>query len=122
MYQQTPISIRELWESKLTEEKSEKALRDRAEEGFLVFLREEGRTSLYDKQLSIVRVNAARVCKRSKITWGILKRAVGKLDSKNPTINDLIIDLLNNDHSEKQAVLKISEIYLNQLQEDGVLD
>jgi hypothetical protein len=122
LYQETPISIRELWERKLTKEKSEKALRDRAEEGFLIYLRDEGRTSLYDMQLSLVRVNAARLCKRPRITWGLLKIAVGKLDEKNPALNESIIDLLNNNHSEGEASQAISETILSQLREDGHLN
>ncbi|MHB9075690.1 MAG: hypothetical protein ACYC6G_19470 [Desulfobaccales bacterium] len=119
LYQQKPISIRELWEQKLTREKSQNALRDRAEEGFLVYLRDEGRTSFYDLQLSVVRLNAARQCKRPKITWGLLKIAIGKLDSAKPELNEEIINLLNNNHTEKEAVQAISESIINQLRTDG---
>ncbi len=126
MYQQKNITIRELLDNKFVDEKSERALRARADEGILVLidLGEDGRTRLYDKQLSIVRANAIRMSKKKhpKITWGTFQRILQRLDKENPTLNETIIGLLNNGGPEKNITHNVEEIINKYLQEEGHLD
>jgi len=125
LYKQEEITIKELFEKKLTKENSIKALRTRADEKILAFigLKEDGRTRLYDKQLSVVRVNAARNCKNHEpaITWGTFKRTHEVLDSKNPSLNNMVIDLLNKDNSEQKAVKQVEAVLLDHLRKNGHL-
>lgn len=123
MYKQEEITIKELFEKKLAKENSIKALRARADEKNLVFigLKKDGRTRLYDKQLSIVRVNAARNCKNHKpaITWGTFKRTFEMLDSNNPSLNNMVINLLNKDNSEKKAIQQVEAMLVDHLRKNG---
>ena len=125
MYKQEEITIKELFEKKLTKENSIKALRARADEKNLVFigLKEDGRTRLYNKQLSIVRVTAARNCKNHEpaITWGTFKRTFEMLDSNNPSLNNIVIDLLNKDNSEQKAIQQVEAMLVNHLRKNGYL-
>jgi len=126
MYKKKDITLKELFKQGHTGENSLKALRSRANEGILIYtgIANDGRTRLYDKQLSIVRSKAARQCKNNhpQPYWSHFKRAFMKLDELNPSLNNLIINLLNKQRSENQAIIKILEYVCNQLRSDGHID
>ena len=74
-YIEVPVSIHTLFDSEETDEPSERALRERQKEGFLFFIRYESSTQIYDKQLSVIKVKAARACKQPRIYWRDLVKA-----------------------------------------------
>lgn len=126
MYKLEKIGIRDLFEQNLTNEKSKRALRARGKEGILVpaGLGDDGRTQFFDKQLSIARVKAARKCKvdNTSVTWGTFKRTLGALDSKNPSLNNIIIDLLNNNHPEGEVRQKVIGFIIDYLRENRYIN
>lgn len=109
MYQREEITIPEVFQQKLTEERSVKALRARAKEGILVFVREDGRSQLFDRQLSVIRVVAARKCKGIGITWGTLSRVFKHLDNSNPSLNEKIVKWLNEGLSEDKVIKRVKK-------------
>lgn len=125
MYQGTLVSLNSLIDQKITREKSIKALRSRAQEGVLVFkgLDDDGRTRLYDKNLSVVRVLAARACKNEnpRVTWGVLQNIFSDLDSYNHSLNQKIIRMLNDDNSMIACVSEVKELLIENLKAHGLL-
>lgn len=122
MYQRENITLKQLFEQRLTKEKSLRALRARAEEEILVPIGElasDGITRYYDKQLSVIRVITARDCKNKypKIAWRVIAQTYEKLDSRNHRLNDKIIELLNKDQPEGDVIHIIEEVIINQLSE-----
>jgi len=115
LYQKEEITIPELFQQRLTKERSVKALRARAKEGILVFIREDGRTQLFDRQLSVIRVLAARKCKGIGITWGKLSRVFKDLDDGNPSLNEQIIEWLNSGLLQNEVIEKTKEIIKKEL-------
>lgn len=94
-------------------EKSIKALRSRATEGVLHFVKSDGARHLYDKQLSIVRCQAGRACKRPGSTWSDIAPIFRK---QGAAINNLIVERLNAGDSEADAVILIQSFVSNQIQ------
>lgn len=125
MYQEIFISLNRLMDQKITREKSIKALRSRAHEGVLVFkgLDEDGRTRLYDKNLSLVRVLAARACKNEnpRVTWLMLKNVFAHLDSNTYPLNQKIIRMLNDDNSIIACVSEVKTVLIDNLKMHGLL-
>ena len=126
MYKKEGVTISELFKQGLTKERSEKALRARATEGILVSmgLGEDGRSVLYDKQLTVARAIAARNCKNThtSVKWGTFKRTLKRLDTTNPSLNETIIGLYSNGNSQSEAIEKVEGHILNQLRTDGHLE
>lgn len=83
-YELETVSIRQLFESSQTREPSENALRERANRGILVFVESVGNTNYYDRQLSVIRVNAARACKRPGVKWSHIANCVARRDLATP--------------------------------------
>lgn len=123
MYQLKEISLRELFEKGITREQSVKALRSRANERIVVFtnLDVDGRTRLYDEQLSMIRAITARKIKNSnpKISWGLIQRTFEKLDNFNFGLNEKIIELLNNNSNIEEVFKSVEKIMLESLHENG---
>lgn len=75
-YREKLVPVKEIFKSGRTKEPSIKALYKRAQESALVFVENDGATRLYDKQLSIILVNAARECRQPGVTWGHIRNAI----------------------------------------------
>ncbi|MCB0409898.1 MAG: hypothetical protein KDD29_06735 [Flavobacteriales bacterium] len=90
------------------------SLKARARAGLLEYTGIENKKHMFDKQLSIIRVNAAYQCKVPGVTWGKVERAHTSADIKK---EQLIFELSNNP-SEEDVVLFIKEKikeHINQL-------
>ena len=99
-YIEKPVSIQELYDSKKTGEPSIRALRSRAQEGILVYVRSQGNEHLYDETLSVIRARAARECKRPGVRWKDIKRELPYIS----ITNDKIKELLNSGVSEEKII------------------
>jgi single-stranded DNA-specific DHH superfamily exonuclease len=123
LYKLEKISIRELFEQKLTDEKSIKALRSRVKENILVYvdMDDDGRTRLYDKHLSSIRAKSARRLKKSnpQVNWSVFKRVFERLDKKNPGLNENTIASLNNGSTKEDAIKFAMEMVTDRLLRDG---
>lgn len=108
-YQAVKITVKELFEGKLTQEPSEKALRDRARQRILVFLETNGAKQLYDRDLSSIRVVAARQCRRPGNKWKDISGVFKELDVSDK-INKLIIENLNSGLSKEAIVAKVKSL------------
>lgn len=108
-YQVVKVTVQELFDSRRTREPSVKALRTRAQEGILVYLESNGPMQYYDRELSVIRVNAARACKRPGIQWKGIGRAIRDLDDSRG-IDPLIIETLENGGSTKEAEAQIARV------------
>ena len=71
-----------------------KALRQRALDGILVYLKSNGPTQFFDRQLSEIWHRAARSCKKPGLTWRNIARAFREADASD-AINPSIIKSLN---------------------------
>lgn len=102
------VSVQELYGSEKTAEPSLRALRTRAEEEILVFVKSSGNEYLYDEMLSIIRVRAARQCKRPRIRW----RDISKELKHVSLTNDRIKELLGNETPEEKVIEMLkNELY-----------
>lgn len=63
------VSLKELMDSGITDEPSIKSLRARSLGDFLFFVERRGSIHVFDKQLSAITVNAARLCKIPEVPW-----------------------------------------------------
>ncbi len=108
-HQVVKATIQGIFESGRTREPSVKALRARAREDIFVYLESNGPTQYYDRELSVIRANAARTCKRPGIRWKDIVRAVRDLDTLG-RINPLIIESLQNGGSEKEAEARVTHL------------
>lgn len=111
-YQEKRTTLQKLFESKRTKEPSVNALRERAQEGVLVYLENNGPTQYYDEELSVIRVNAARICKKPRVFWKDIRRIFKELDRD---INSLIIKNLNSGVPEQTVMDMISKLIKNKL-------
>ena len=93
------VTIQELFATGETNEPSEKALRARANRrhGILVFVESVGNTHYYDKQLSIIRVNAARRCKESGVSWGDISSCLKKVALSTKTLKEMLDEGMSKD-------------------------
>lgn len=91
MYQCEEITLNDLLP--FSGEPSYNALRARAGDGILVFIRANGASQYFDKLLSLIRCKSARSVKGPGITWGKIARAFKTLDAQD--INGTIIARLN---------------------------
>lgn len=123
LYKREEISIKDLFDLKFTDEKSMKALRGRVNDNVLVYVdtAADGRTRLYDKQLSSIRAKAARRLKRTnpQVTWGTFKRVFERLDKKKPSLNQKTIKSLENGTSDEEAVKYVVNVIVDRFHQDG---
>lgn len=77
------------------------ALREKARDGLLVYIENNGAVQFFDQDLSIVRENAASKCKRPGVTWKRILIAINALDRRD--INSQIIRVLNTTNSTSEA-------------------
>ncbi len=104
------VTIRDLFEKRVTREPSEKALRERALQGILEFVESIGNTHYYDLMLSTVRANAARACKRPGVQWADIASALGKATLTNAAIKDLLNEGRSFKEIESSLAQEISTI------------
>lgn len=104
------VTIRDLFQSGQTREPSEKALRARAR--ILVFVESNGNTHYYDRQLSLIRVNAARRCKGPGVQW----EDIGAGLERTSLTNARLVKLLNEGSSIEEATDLLAQDLLGQLQ------
>lgn len=90
------------------------ALRVRAIGGILVFVESRGRNYLYDEQLSIIRVNAARANKRPGVSWKEIENTMKRLDLDGH-LNRYIKEQLNRGGTEAQVTRAVQEMIQNEL-------
>jgi hypothetical protein len=109
VYQVVKVTIQELFDSGRTREPSVKALRTRARESILVYLESNGPIQYYDRELSVIRVNASRTCKRPGVQWKGIGKAIRDLDALDG-INPLIIETLENGGSAKEAEAQTARV------------
>ncbi len=103
-YTEKKVTIKELFESGKTRELSIKALRSRAEEGVLVFVETKGNINYYDESISIIRVLAARKCKRPGIRWKDISKAYTNSDFEK----EKIVHLFNQGKTEADIIQQMT--------------
>ena len=94
--------MKQLWGTRKTKQVSLDALRRRAMEGLLAFIDGEGRYLIFDQVLSLIRIAAAAKCRRPRVTWQRIARAMKLLDKD--AIDQKLIDLLNSGASNEKAI------------------
>ena len=100
-YEVKLVTLQELYESGRTREPSLKALRARVDDQIPVFV-EERSAHYFDEELSVIRLQAARKCKRPKVKWHDLQKAFEALDRDE--LNSSIIERLTGEASEREVV------------------
>jgi hypothetical protein len=114
-YQLQKVTLEQLFRSGRIREPSLSVLRARVRGGIVVFVESSGRSFLYDQQLSIIRVNAARAAKKPGVFWREIERVIQILDSHHH-LNEQIKKQLDAGRTEQEVTEAVQEIIEKQLQ------
>ena len=99
-YTKQAVSIRELFESGETGEGSIYALYRRSVEGLLFQIAKRGRTRLFDKTASLIKLRGARECDAAGILWREILTACRDAD----ITHQYVIGLLKKGMSKEEAI------------------
>lgn len=114
-YEEQEISIKELFESGLTNEGSIHALYRRAAEGLLFQIGRKGRTRLYDKNLSVILLKAVRYLYRPGLS---LREIVSAVHEANISREQIINLIVNQNYDTNTAIKYVSNLIEKYLRAD----
>ena len=106
-YKENKVTLQELYNTGDTKERSLNALGNRGRQGILAFAGHgtDGKTLLFDEQLSVVRLRVARELKGPGKTWKVVSGVINRSDS----INDEIKKEINEYHEIKKPIQIITK-------------